>query len=171
LTKGTDKYRKQVETHKQEPLQLVSKGVIPKEEAVEALEAYDAENSGKEIEINEFNLPDSEADILFLYLLGDKINNQLTALYQGRGVPKLSGFRRSLHEVFENGGFVVSGDKELPQRTGNDDNHQHPVNRRIRALCGHDAYVHIQDAARPAKLTNVAGLRMGLQSALDRWAL
>jgi hypothetical protein len=170
LTK--DKYLNKVKDHKQEPLHLVSKGVIPPAEAVEALEEFDnASDRGAEIEINEYNLPDPEAEILFLYLLGDKLNRELTALYKGRSLPKLTGFRRSLHEVFENGGFVVDGDKDLPQRTGNDDNHQHPINRRIRALCGYDAYVRIQDASRPAKLTNVAGLRVGLQAALDRWAL
>lgn len=121
--------------------------------------------------MTEDNITDTEAEILFLYLLGDKLDDELTALFKGRSQPKLEGFRRGLNEAFNSGAFVVMAGPEHQARTGNDEWTQHPINQRLRALCGADAAMRINELSRTAKMSNYAGLRAGVRSALDRWAL
>lgn len=120
---------------------------------------------------DENNLDDKQSAIMFEYFLNERINKYLDALYQGRGLNKLKGFRESLNTLFEQGGFEPQWTDKDDKRSANDEIQNTNINRRLRALLGHEAFVRIQDAGRGCKLSNAATLRVGLQSAIDRWAL
>ena len=125
----------------------------------------------KRIEIlDENNITKDEAETLFQYLLGDEINNHLTALYHGRGVDKLTFFRVSLRQAIEIGGFTVDSVDKV-ERNGNDENWKNPTYRRIKALCGADCTQMIVDLARCARIGNLACLRQGMRNAISRMAL
>lgn len=155
-----------------DPLSLIGKGVIPKNRATDALREFDGqEANGDMVVVDEHNLSDAEADVLFRYLLGEDLDKQITVLYHGRSVPKLGGFRRGLNEAMNSGAFVVMNEPGHQPRNGTDNNLRHPIYKRIRALCGTEAAMRIIDAGRGANVSNVAALRVGVKAALDRYGL
>ena len=152
-----------------DPVSALGKGLIKK---ADALEQIADENAVETNPVNEHNLQEADSEILFEYLLGDDMNGYLTDLYKGRATNKLGGFRWSLGHAISEGTFVIdSVPKDTPARTGNDESEVHPVNRRIRALCGFDVLTRIRELGRANKINNVSALRLALKAARDRMGL
>lgn len=152
-----------------DPVSALGKGLIKKEDALAQMADENAQETNP---VNEHNLQEADAEILFEYLLGDDMNGYLTDLYHGRSTNKLGGFRWSLQNAINGGTFIIdSVPKGTPARTGNDESEVHPVNRRIRALCGFDVLVRVKELGRSVKINNVSALRLALKAARDRMGL
>lgn len=147
---------------KPDPISMKVAGVKSDDEVLEP--------SGDVELLNEYNIQSKEADMIFEYLLSTKANKYLDVLYHGRGVGKLTGFRQSLRQCLDLGGYVINSNPRSP-RTGNDEIISHPMNRRIRALCGYDNTDRIIDLARNARITNADALKQLVDSAIERMTL
>lgn len=154
-----------------EPLRSFRQGGIARAKIVEVLKEFDAQPEAEAmLELNEHNLSDEEGEVLAEYLLGKALLDKVALLASGRGVSVLLCVRQGVRLALNIGGFVIDSTAKKTPRTGNDENVQVAVNRRITALLGAEECQRVKDIAREHKVSNLCALQLGVQAALDRMA-